>query len=602
MNAFVDSIAFPYALAGAIVVTTTLVCASVYATVSAREAPARLSLRQPEQAKPGWSGEFRTDSRLFVEGKVRCVDPATGYVIDELPVDVPTTIADKIAAAEGAQVAFAKSSWTTRRRLLRTMHRWLLDDMEGLARVACRDTGKTIVDAAFGELLTTAAKLQWTIANGERVLRAETRPGNILLAHKQCRVVHEPLGVVAACVSWNYPVHNMLGPVISALFAGNAVIVKCSEHVAWTSNHILARVRQCLAACDLSPELVQLVVCAPEHAEALTRDPRIAHITFIGSDVVGRRVAHAAADELTPTTLELGGKDPAVILPGTNIAFFTSMFLRACFQGMGQNCIGIERFIVSRGQQKALINAIQPRIEALQCGSFLDDTRFGRGGSGADVARVDCGAMITDARFDALEKLIADAVARGASLICGGRRLAHERWPKGCYFAPTILADVTADMPIAQEEVFGPIFLIMAYDTEAEAIAIANSTRFGLGASVFGPRRDRCRAVSRALKCGMVNINDFGVSYLNQALPFGGVKHSGYGRFAGPEGLLGMTRPKAVTEDRLFGVVQTSIPPAVDYPLDATRAWRFLAGLMRFAFGSGTERVTGITGLALASM
>lgn len=498
----------PAAFAAVVVATCALVYASARATTAAHEAAVPIARHLPEQAAPGWSGSLRTDARLFVDGRVRCIDPATGYIIDELDADTPESISAKVGAAEAAQATFTRSSWALRRRLLRTMHRWLLDDMAGLARIACRDTGKTIVDAAFGELLTTAAKLEWTIANGERVLRSETRPGNILLAHKRCRVVHEPLGVVAACVSWNYPVHNMLGPVISALFAGNAVVIKCSEHVAWSSQHMLAGVRECLGACGLARDLVQLVVCAPEHAEALTRDARLAHITFIGSDAIGRRVAHAAADELTPVTLELGGKDPAVILPGTDITFFASMFMRACFQSVGQNCIGIERFIVSRGQRDALISAVQPRIEALQCGSFLDDTRFGRGTDAPDTTRVDCGAMITDARFDSLEHLVADAVARGAKLICGGARLAHERWPRGCYFAPTLLADVTHDMPIAQEEVFAPIFLIMTYDTEREAVAIANATRFGLGASVFGPRRDSCRAVARALKCGMVNINE----------------------------------------------------------------------------------------------
>lgn len=163
------------------------------------------------------------------------------------------------------------------------------------------------------------------MSEGERVLRPERRSGNLLLAHKQCTVVHEPLGVVAACVSWNYPVHNMLGPVISALFAGNAIVVKCSEQVAWTSQHMLNGVCRCLDACGAPSDLVQVVACGPASVEALTRDPRLAHITFIGSDAVGRLVAAAAAPQLTATTLELGGKDPAVLLPGTSISFFASM-------------------------------------------------------------------------------------------------------------------------------------------------------------------------------------------------------------------------------------------------------------------------------------
>ncbi|WFD02291.1 Meiotic Sister-Chromatid recombination aldehyde dehydrogenase [Malassezia obtusa] len=572
------------------VVTAVAVLAVGYAFWRPRELPVpEIEHVNPPQARPEWKGAMRPDPSppVVANGKVHCIDPATGYVIDVLEADTPLTIHAKITAAVNAQHTFRSSTWVERRQFLHTLRAWVMRDMEILARIACRDTGKTAIDAAFGELLTTCAKLNWTLANGERILRPETRGGNLLLAHKRCTVIHEPLGVVAACVSWNYPVHNMLGPIISAVFAGNAIVVKCSEQVAWTSQQVILGVHRCLAACNLPQDLVQLVVCAPEHAESVTRDARLAHITFIGSDRVGRAVALAAAPQLTATTLELGGKDPAVILPGTNIAFFASMFLRACFQAMGQNCIGIERFLVPRELTDTLVEAVCERIGALQCGSTLDDTRFGTHDS-AQKDAVDCGAMISDARFAELESLIEDAVRHGAKLVHGGHRLRHPRWPLGYYFAPTLLTHVTPDMKIAQEELFAPVFLVMSYDTVSEAIALANGTPYGLGSSVFGPSRAECLAVAAQLDCGMVNINDFGISYLNQGLPFGGCKHSGYGRFAGPEGLLGLTRPKAMTEDVAFGLVQTSIPPVVDYPVrDTEKSWMFLQGLVRLADCSG---------------
>ncbi|WFD43847.1 Meiotic Sister-Chromatid recombination aldehyde dehydrogenase [Malassezia psittaci] len=451
----------------------------------------------PEQATPGWKGRFRSSPAppVVSEGKVHCIDPATGFVLDTLQADTSATIQSKIGAAKEAQISFKATSWEQRRRFLKTLRAWIMRDMEVLARIACRDTGKTAIDAAFGELLTTCAKLNWTLANGEKVLQPETR------------------------------------------------------------------------------NLVQLVVCAPEHAEALTRDKRIAHITFIGSDRIGRAVAAAAAPQLTATTLELGGKDPAVILPGTNLEFFASMFLRACFQAMGQNCIGIERWIVPRDMTEALVNTVQSRIASLKCGSFLDDTRFGTQKDIEDV--VDCGAMINDARFDQLESLIEDAVKQGARLLQGGRRLQHPRWPLGFYFQPTLLVNVTKTMRIAQEELFAPVFLVMSYDSIQEAIDIANGTVYGLGSSVFGSNREDCLRVADQLECGMVNINDFGISYLNQGLPFGGCKDSGFGRFAGPEGLLGLTRAKSRTEDIAFRWVQTSIPPVVDYPVRNTnQSWQ----------------------------
>ena len=198
--------------------------------------------------------------------------------------------------------------------------------------------------------------------------------------------------------------------------------------------------------------------------------------------------------------------------------------------------------------------------------------------------------------------------------MCIRDSLRHPRWPRGHYFAPTLLTGVRPEMAIAQQELFAPIFLVMAYQSEEEAVAIANGTRYGLGASVFGRNRAQCRRVARALRCGMVNINEyvcsaddvanrsFGVSYLNQGLPFGGCKKSGYGRFGGPEGLQGLTNAKAVTEDLLFGLVQTGIPPALDYPIrDSQRSWAFLQALLRLAFGSLPDRVRGVLGLVRAS-
>ncbi len=325
-------------------------------------------------------------------------------------------------------------------------------------------TTQQAIDAAFGELLTTCAKTAWIASQGEKVLAREKRPSNMLLAHKTCEVVHEPLGVVCACVSWNYPAHNVLGPLLAALFAGNSIVIKCSENVAWSSCYFIMGVRACLLALQLDPELVQFVVCYPPVASVLTEHAEIKHITFIGSEEVGRKVAQAATKELTPVTLELGGKDPAILLHDADLKYFHSTFLRACFQAVGQNCIGIERFIVSDRIVNKLVKLVEPRIKALNCGSFMDDTPWGVGPPRPkskeeaddealddkeekqrklDAQRVDCGAMITDARFDHLEELIQDAVKQGATLHAGGKRYVHPKWTKGHYFQPTLISGVT---------------------------------------------------------------------------------------------------------------------------------------------------------------
>ncbi|GAK66065.1 ALDH-like protein [Moesziomyces antarcticus] len=562
-----------------------------YLTAYLAEQGALVSIRAPPQAQPGWTSSVLEKPHIrdaAKPGKIICYDPATAYLIGEVDADTRETIAQKIARAKQAQVMWARSSFAVRRKVMRTMQRWVVRDAETITRVAARDTGKTAIDAAFGELLTTCSKLAWTIGNGERVLRTEVRPNNLLLMHKVCEVRHEPMGVVGACVSWNYSAHNVLGPIIASLFAGNAIVVKASELVAWSAHYFVDAVRECLRASGCDPELVQLVTCFPEEAEALTQSADIAHLTFIGSEHVGRLVAQAATKELTPVTLELGGKDPAILLRDADLKYFGSTFMRSCFQGAGQNCIGIERFVVDEAIVDRLVAIVEPRIRDLKLGSFMDDASFGassRGGKQGD--RVDMGAMITDARFAHLEQLIQDAVRQGAKLVVGGKRFEHPKWKHGHYFTPTLLVGVTTSMAIANEELFAPVFVVMPFksgDLDA-AVGIANSTRYALGSSVFSATRAHCDYIAARIHAGMVNINDFGVSYLNQGLPFGGVKKSGYGRFAGPEGLLGLTQPKAVTRDRLFSLLKTGIPPPLDYPMQKpARSWGFVNALVGFAY------------------
>lgn len=306
-----------------------------------------------------------------------------------------------------------------------------------------------------------------------------------------------------------------------------------------------------------------------------------------------------AAHNLTPVTLELGGKDPAIVLADTKIKEFVSVFMRAVYQSAGQNCIGIERFIVHDSLVDQLVSAVVPRIQELRLGSWLQDTRKGRlqtSGEDQGEDRVDCGAMITDAHFDHLESIIADAVQRGAKLHIGGRRHHHRQWPAGHYFAPTMLSGVTEAMAIAQQECFAPIFLLMPFEDVEDAIRIANGTKMGLGSSVFGNNPEQVRYVQQRMQAGMCNLNDFAVNYLNQSLPFGGIKRSGFGRFAGPEGLRGLCYTHVVIEDRFFFWIRTSIPAPLEYPLKSSASsFAFIAGLHHLAFGTTWKvRVRGL--------
>ncbi|GJN93952.1 hypothetical protein Rhopal_007012-T1 [Rhodotorula paludigena] len=534
-----------------------------------------LGRRQSKSA----STELHDYSRSYIT----CYAPASAQHIGTVPSLNADEIRERIGKAVEAQKGWGDSSWARRRRVMRSLLVWTVREAEALSKIASRDSGKTLVDAAFGEILTTCEKLRWVIANGESILSPSSRPTNLVLAHKVSKVVYEPLGVVAALVSYNYPFHNVLGPIIASLAAGNAIVVKPSEQVAWSSQVYLDAVRKCLEACGEDPDLVQIVLTLPDSVEALTGDTRIKHITFIGSEEVGKKVALK------------GAEDPAVLCPSADLKYFADTWMRGVFQSGGQNCIGIERFLVHSSLYETFISTMEPRIAALQLGDVLSPK--------AAEKQIDVGAIISDRLFDELESLIAQAVKEGARCLVGGKRASKEAVGDGHYFQPTLLVDVTPSMAIAQKEIFAPVMVVMRYDTLDEAVALANGTRYGLGASVFGRSQQECRYVMDRLECGMVCSNDFGVFYLNQSLPFGGAKASGNaGRFAGPEGLRSLCNLKAVTEDRFHGWIQTGIPPLLAYPIKSGRgAWSFVNGLVRLMYGrDARDRASGVWGLVSA--
>jgi acyl-CoA reductase-like NAD-dependent aldehyde dehydrogenase len=266
--------------------------------------------------------------------------------------------------------------------------------------------------------------------------------------------------------------------------------------------------------------------------------------------------------------------------------------MRGVFQSAGQNCIGIERVIALPNVYNRFISHLSPLIKALRPGSILNQS--------PDDEPIDIGACISDANFNKLEALIQDAVSHGARLICGGKRYNHSKHPKGHYFTPTLIVDVTPAMEIAQTELFAPVFLLMRADDLDSAIAIANSTSYALGASVYGSSTRDLERVVREVHAGMIAVNDFAVTYMVQ-LPFGGLKGSGYGRFAGKEGLRSLCNQKAVTRDRWPMLIKTSIPGPMDLPLKgrgaAGRAWKMAVGIVWFGYGDWRGKVQGIKGL-----
>ncbi|OCL08674.1 ALDH-like protein, partial [Glonium stellatum] len=412
------------------------------------EAPVPYTVPPPPECHPDWKGEILESPSLKIPGSsdIQCYCPATGASLGRVTPATEADIDEAVMRAKEAQVEWAKTTFSQRRKVLRTMLKFVLENQEMIAQAACLDSGKTRIDASFGEILVTAERLKWTIDHGEEALKPERRPTNFLMMYKVNEVRWEPLGVVAACVSWNYPFHNLLGPIISSLFAGNAIVIKGSESTAWSQRYFVSIARAALTACSHPPSLIQPLTCWPATAGHLTAHPGLAHLTFIGSRPVAHAVAASAAKALTPLCVELGGKDAAIVLddvPASDLPRIVSILLRGTFQAAGQNCIGIERVIALPAVYPKLLELLTPRVRALRQGSALDS-----------AAAVDVGASISGARFSDLEALIGSAVTDGARLLAGGARTSHPRWPHGHYFAPTLLADVTPGMAVATTELF----------------------------------------------------------------------------------------------------------------------------------------------------
>jgi acyl-CoA reductase-like NAD-dependent aldehyde dehydrogenase len=373
---------------------------------------------------------------------------------------------------------------------------------------------------------------------------------------------------------------------ISAIFTGNGIVVKASEQTAWSSHYFVSIVKGALTACGYSADLVQSIICWPETASHLTSHPSISHLTFIGSQRVAYEVAQSAAKVLTPVCLELGGKDPAIVLDDaeSDLARIVPVLMRGVFQAAGQNCIGLERIIAQSGIYDKLISRIEPLVKSLRVGSAMDMS--------PDDKPVDIGACISSANFDRLESLIKDAVRNGARLLHGGVRYAHPDHPNGHYFTPTLLVDVTPSMEIAQTELFAPIFLVMRAGTVDECVKIANGTSYALGSSVFGHNTRNLEFLVSSLHAGMVAVNDFAAYYAVQ-LPFGGMKGSGSGRFAGEEGLRGLCNTKAVCRDRWPWLIKTAIPGQLSLPSSTSYGrtmWEFGKGLVEVGYGESLQR------------
>jgi succinate-semialdehyde dehydrogenase/glutarate-semialdehyde dehydrogenase len=456
-------------------------------------------------------------------------NPATGEVLGELPCATPDDVRAAVLRAKAAQPQWQSTPVSERIALLRKFQQLLHDRRDEVARLICREAGKPAAEALATEVLVVLDAAQFCIRNAHNFLRDHPLPhGNIAMETKRGKLVREPYGVIGIVSPWNYPFSIPAIETLGALVTGNAVVLKPSEFTPL----VALELQRLLIAAGLHPELMQVVIGEGPIGAALVESP-IDKLIFTGSVATGKRVGEAAARRLLPVVLELGGKDPMIVLDDANLEIATSGALWGAFMNAGQTCLSVERCYVHRSLYAPFLEMCRDKIGRLRVGNGID-------------SEVEIGPMIHAGQLRIVEEQVNDAVARGARLLAGGRRLA-ELGPN--FYAPTLLADVNNDMRLMQEETFGPVLPVAPFDTDDDAVRLANDSQFGLAASVWTRDRLRGEAVARRIKAGTVMLNDMISCFGIAEAPHGGFKQSGIGRTHGELGLQEMVQTKYVDVD-----------------------------------------------------
>ena len=467
----------------------------------------------------------------FAISRIASVNPATGEVLGELDSAGPTEVRAAVARARAAQPDWNAWGVRNRIRVLRRFQQILLARKISVAHRITQEAGKPAVEALTTEVLVVLDAARFLIDNGFALLREERLPhGNAALKTKSGRILHEPYGVVGIISPWNYPFSIPATETMAALLAGNAVVLKPSE----LTPLIALKLQKLLHEAGVPEDIFQVLPGEGATGAALVAS-EIDKLVFTGSVATGRRIARIAADRLLPVVLELGGKDAMIVLDDASVDVASSGAVWGAFVNAGQTCLSVERCYVHRSLYPAFLDACAEKTRKLRIGNGMD-------------AATEIGPMIHERQVRIVEAHVEDARERGARVLAGGARL-RELGPT--FFAPTVLADVNRSMRVMQEETFGPILPIAPFDDDAEAVALANDSAYGLAASIWTRDRARGEHLARQINAGTVMVNDVVSCFSISEAPHGGVKASGLGRTHGRWGVEEMVRVKYVDSDLL---------------------------------------------------
>ena len=454
--------------------------------------------------------------------------PLNGQPLAHIPQSSAADVAEAFARARRAQEAWARTSLETRSAALLRLHDLILDRQDEIMDLTVLESGKARKHA-FDEPLHVALTARYYARTAHQHLDSRRHLG-VVPVLTRVDVNRIPKGVVGIISPWNYPFTMALCDGLPALLAGNAVVSKPDHHSMLTA--LLGA--QLLEEAGFPPDLWQ-VVAGPGSEIGPLMIAASDYICFTGSTATGRRVAQGCADRLIGCSLELGGKNPILILRDADLEKAAEGAVRACFSNAGQLCVSTERMFVADQIYDRFMERFVARTQAMSIGASLD---WG----------VDMGSLISQTQLDGVTQHVEDAVAKGARVLAGGR---HRPDLGPFVFEPTILEGVTPDMACFGSETFGPVISVYRFHDEAEAVARANDGEYGLNAAIYSKDGARARAMAKRIKCGTVNVNEaFGATFASIDSPMGGMRESGLGRRQGSEGILRYTEPQSVATQR----------------------------------------------------
>src|SRR6266571_2738096 len=458
-------------------------------------------------------------------------DPRTGEEIGRAPIVMPEDVARAVGRAREAQSEWAILTFRERGRLIMKARKIILGELEEIASLISRETGKPVSEAVAMELATTLDLMQYFARKTASLLRPRrVSVGLYWSMGRSSYEIYKPLGVVGIISPWNFPWATPLDEVVMALMAGNAVVIKPSELTPLTG----LKIKDIFARAGLAEGLLQVVTGDGSTGAALV-GAGVDKIMFTGSVATGKRVAEAAAKYLTPVVLELGGKDPMVVLDDANIENAARGAIWGAFANSGQCCAAVERCYVHESIAAQFIKAVVEETKRLRQG---DPT----------TRNSDIGAMTSERQLRIVERHVYEATARGAVALTGGERVPNAPGP---FFEPTVLTNVDHNMDVMREETFGPVLPIMTFKTDDEAVRLANDSVYGLTASIWTRNIARGRRLATKVDAGTIMVNEVVYTHALAQTPWGGVKQSGYGRTHGRLGLLELVSPQHIHINRL---------------------------------------------------